>query len=64
MHLPSPLHLTDAEFDALARFLRELAGIRDRRRRFDVALLAMKVAIFEEDNPKWGPLRAAAGIEE
>jgi hypothetical protein len=63
-HLPASFHPTDAELDALARILRELGGIRDRRRRIDVAALAVKIAIIEEDDPKWGPLRAAAGIED
>jgi hypothetical protein len=61
---PESPSLTDAEIDAIARILHILGGIPDRPRRIEVAALAVKIAIIEEDEPRWGPLRAACGLGE
>jgi hypothetical protein len=61
---PVSLNLTDAEIDAIARILHILGDIPDRRRMIDVAAMAVKIAVIEEDDPRWGPLRAACGLGE
>lgn len=58
-----PLNLTDAEIDAIARILHTLGDIKDRKRRISVAAMAVKIAVIEEDDPRWGPIRAACGLE-
>lgn len=59
---PAPLALSDAEIDAIARILHVLGDIPDRRRMIDVAAMAVKIAVIEEDEPRWAPLRAACGL--
>lgn len=57
------LDLDDAEAAVIVRILRALADVPDAHRRMELAAMAIKIGVIEADEPTWGPLRMACGLD-
>lgn len=57
-----PLNLTGHEIEVIATILHQLGTIPDWRRRIDVAAVAIKIGLMNEDCPMSAKIRKVCGI--